>query len=479
MRRLFVFIVFLSCNILLPAQNGGMEVDSRPVFMASGPKALYEFLDEELVYPPLAFKYSIEGVVRVAFTVTEKGEVKDIRIVRPLDKRLDEEAVRLVGLLNHRWIPAKKEGVPVEDRLTIDVHFRLKEREQKERNKLVRSNMPDAYVRGMEDLRMSHYREAIQHFNNLLRNNPDDYVVYLQRAKAWRAIGDTVRARKDIETYKVVKNRVISQILPDEAIDSLTNLNEYYRNFLDFDLAVLLHYDSLWRITTPEKALYRREAVWNDLVTDFNGVIRDYDRDFNLLQKGHYTLGKKDGVFLYYYPEGTLRRELAFRKDVPAGTWKFYDEQGELYRKIRMHGEDDFSVIYNRYSQEEFGVHKGVGNWLKLFIKRDKSGVLFVTGRFEDGKMDGTWEIRQNGQLIIEERYNKGKHKRTYLYPTGEKRVKTERVIGSWLLEPFELSQTDKLILENKEVLEYYPFLREQQIPTLVIVDERIKGLRD
>ncbi len=470
-RGILIAAVFLGRMIAALGQEGGAEPDSKPVFMASGSKILYEFLDEELVYPPLAFKYSIEGTVKVVFSVSARGEVKDIRIVSSAGIRLDEEALRLVELTNHRWIPAKKAGIPIEARLSMDIHFRLREKEQKQRNELVRSGMPDEYIRGMEDLRLSRYREAIVHFSKMLRNNPDDYVVYLQRAKAWRAIGDTARAKKDIETYKAVKNRVISQILPDEAIDSLTNLSKYYRNFLDFDLAVLLHYDSLWRITTPERACYQREAVWNDLITDFNGVFRDYDRDFNLLQKGHYVLGKKDGVFLYYYPDGTLRRELAFRKDVPAGTWKFYDERGELYRKIRMHGKDDFSVIYNRYFQEEFGVQKGFGNWLKLFIKRDKSGVLFVTGRFKDGKMDGTWEIRQNGQLIIEEKYKKGKHKRTYLYPTGQKKVKTDRVIGSWLLEPFELSQTDKLILESKEVLEYYPFLREQQIPTLVIVD--------
>ncbi len=53
----------------------------------------------------------LQGVVLVAALVTERGEVEDIRVIRPLGKGLDEKAIEAVR--QYRFFPALRWGIPV------------------------------------------------------------------------------------------------------------------------------------------------------------------------------------------------------------------------------------------------------------------------------------------------------------------------------------------------------------------------------
>jgi TonB family protein len=84
------------------------------------PKATY-MPDPE--YSESARKKKINGTVTIAMIVTPEGKVRDLKVVKGLDKSLDKQALAAVS--TWRFEPATKDGKPVAVHLSTDVTFRL------------------------------------------------------------------------------------------------------------------------------------------------------------------------------------------------------------------------------------------------------------------------------------------------------------------------------------------------------------------
>lgn len=89
-----------------------------------GMAALLKFLHDNLHYPEEAVKANITGKVIVKFVVEKDGTVSDPQIVRSVDRALDQEALRVIGLMP-RWNPAKVKGEPVRTYYVLPVSFSL------------------------------------------------------------------------------------------------------------------------------------------------------------------------------------------------------------------------------------------------------------------------------------------------------------------------------------------------------------------
>lgn len=89
-----------------------------------GDAALKEYLSSNLKYPQAAIDNGIEGVVDVAFMVLTDGSIGTIKIVRMVDPDLESEAIRLVKGMP-AWIPADKNGKPVDAQTQVEVNFVL------------------------------------------------------------------------------------------------------------------------------------------------------------------------------------------------------------------------------------------------------------------------------------------------------------------------------------------------------------------
>jgi TonB family protein len=74
-------------------------------------------------YPSEAMRARIEGVVRLEAIVETNGSVGSIRVRHSLDsvKGLDDSAVKT--LRKWRFVAAKKDGVPVRSRISVDISF--------------------------------------------------------------------------------------------------------------------------------------------------------------------------------------------------------------------------------------------------------------------------------------------------------------------------------------------------------------------
>ena len=101
----------------------GDVAEQMPSF-PGGQKKLMEFLAENTRYPEECEQTCVQGRVVVTFLVERDGNISHIKVVKSLDPRLDEEAVRVVSSMP-KWIPGSQNGVRVGVKYTIPITFRL------------------------------------------------------------------------------------------------------------------------------------------------------------------------------------------------------------------------------------------------------------------------------------------------------------------------------------------------------------------
>lgn len=129
MRHLLLLVLMLLSSVTMTAQNDEQVAlqDSILETMPSypgGQVALFQFLSKTIKYPVSAEEKKIQGRVIVGFYVEADGTITDVEVKKSVDPSLDEEAVRVVKSMP-KWIPGKKDGVPVKIEYTLPVTFRL------------------------------------------------------------------------------------------------------------------------------------------------------------------------------------------------------------------------------------------------------------------------------------------------------------------------------------------------------------------
>jgi TonB family protein len=93
-----------SSSVYLEPERRVTIVQQLPEFIAGGQDGLKKLIKENIKYPEAAFWDKIGGEVVVKFTVDEIGNVTDVEIDKGVRKDLDDEAMRVIRLLNG-WEP--------------------------------------------------------------------------------------------------------------------------------------------------------------------------------------------------------------------------------------------------------------------------------------------------------------------------------------------------------------------------------------
>jgi len=106
----------------LPQLDGGKEL-------------LKKFVKDNLQYPKEALEKQIQGDVIVKYKVNGLGEVFDAFVVHGIGHGCDEEALRLVGMLNYEAV--KNRGVKVTSNNRIKISFRLPPKPKQAKMKIV------------------------------------------------------------------------------------------------------------------------------------------------------------------------------------------------------------------------------------------------------------------------------------------------------------------------------------------------------
>lgn len=117
------------------------EVDSMPRFpgcedvdgeesdkYVCAQEKLLNFVFENVKYPQEAKEKGVQGTVYTSFTVSAKGKIADIKVLRDPGEGIGEEAKRVIELMNEMdesWTPAYKDDKAVATEMVMPIKFDL------------------------------------------------------------------------------------------------------------------------------------------------------------------------------------------------------------------------------------------------------------------------------------------------------------------------------------------------------------------
>ena len=90
-----------------------------------GEAKLFEYLQKNIKYPPVARENGIQGRVYVTFVVDKEGKIRDAKILRGIGGGCDEEALRVVRAMPD-WKAGRQNGRSVQVQYNLPVNFTLK-----------------------------------------------------------------------------------------------------------------------------------------------------------------------------------------------------------------------------------------------------------------------------------------------------------------------------------------------------------------
>lgn len=130
MKKLIFAALFLSSVAAYSQQSSGRRVKSgfgvtvvqkQPQY-AGGQDSLNAFLNRNINYPLQARLNNIQGRVYVGFMITAEGKVTDIRLLSGVNEELDQEAIRVTGMMPD-WKPGTIDGKPVSVQYILPIDF--------------------------------------------------------------------------------------------------------------------------------------------------------------------------------------------------------------------------------------------------------------------------------------------------------------------------------------------------------------------
>ncbi len=132
----FLFVVAFQEQVVAQEKSGKVKIDDtdnkdeiyaivdEPAKFPNGMEGLMDFLKKNLQYPEKAKKEKVDGKVFVQMVIEKDGSVTDVKVIKGLEKSVDEEALRVIKL-SPNWRPGKNNGIIVRSRFVIPIYFKV------------------------------------------------------------------------------------------------------------------------------------------------------------------------------------------------------------------------------------------------------------------------------------------------------------------------------------------------------------------
>jgi len=124
-----------------------------------GETALYEFLVKNIKYPEAARLKNTQGRVFVNFIVEKDGSVSNVTVYMGIGDGCDEEAMRVVRMMDGMWEPGTIDGKPVRVGHNLPVKFTLTSQNTRIYDGSV------AYNKGLNLMKEEKYDKALSYFS--------------------------------------------------------------------------------------------------------------------------------------------------------------------------------------------------------------------------------------------------------------------------------------------------------------------------
>ena len=103
-------------------EDGSESVVKKPEF--PGGQSVKDFINSKLRYPEALRRENVEGEVSMSFDVKEDGSIHNIEIFKKSNPSFEREAIRIIKLMP-KWIPATKDGKPINFQMIVPIFFKL------------------------------------------------------------------------------------------------------------------------------------------------------------------------------------------------------------------------------------------------------------------------------------------------------------------------------------------------------------------
>ncbi len=94
----------------------------RQPYYDGGDKAMIDYIVKNLKYPTASLANQVEGDVHIRYDIDNKGKVIDVKIISGLDQYCNEEAIRVIKLLQF-VVPKNPRKMRITFHKKIRIHF--------------------------------------------------------------------------------------------------------------------------------------------------------------------------------------------------------------------------------------------------------------------------------------------------------------------------------------------------------------------
>lgn len=91
-----------------------------------GDENFWNIVNSQMMYPDRAQRAKIEGDVVLTMTISERGELIELKVKQELGAGCDEEAFNAIRVAStNRFIPGMLDGKPVRTRYDVSINFSM------------------------------------------------------------------------------------------------------------------------------------------------------------------------------------------------------------------------------------------------------------------------------------------------------------------------------------------------------------------
>jgi len=164
-----------------------------------GYNQLVKLIKDNLTYTIDARKNQISGTIAVKFIVDTSGLVINPVLLNNLGYGLDEEVLRILGLMSGNWEPGYYEQEKVAQYITLPIQFSTYSKgiSSQATDEIVVKESNELYLKGVTEFEAENYKEALELFNKAIEIDDYHLKAYYFRGRAHQRLGDLGNACLD------------------------------------------------------------------------------------------------------------------------------------------------------------------------------------------------------------------------------------------------------------------------------------------
>lgn len=174
---------------------------------------------------------------------------------------------------------------------------------------------------------------------------------------------------------------------------------------------VKFFFDKIGDITTSDKMSFYRVGKMNNNYFSFDGEIKDYSKDNELLFIGHYHNGVLNGI-VKIYDKGTLKEIGNYKNGTQDSIWTYY-RNNHVVKKVDF-SNNQFRLCEYYSEKGKSQIVNGICIYKDIIINYKSTDELIVKGKFKNGLLNGKLTCG-----VYSENYEDGKFIKGNCFPSG------------------------------------------------------------